>query len=103
FAHLVDRLAAIPEGDGTMFDRSLFLYGTGISDSNTHLYDDLPIALVSGRKVAIDTDRYVRYPRGTPLANLHVALLEKLGVEVDKFGDSSGKLDLATNVALTGL
>jgi hypothetical protein len=103
FAHLVDRLAAIPEGDGTMFDHSLFLYGTGISDSNTHFYDDLPIALVSGKNVAIDTNRYVRYPQGTPLANLHVALLEKLGVEVEQFGDSNGKLPLLQGSGLTGL
>jgi hypothetical protein len=103
FAHLVDRLAAIPEGDGTMFDHSLFLYGTGISDSNTHFYDDLPIAVVSGKSVAIDTNRYVRYPQGTPLANLHVALLEKLGVEVEKFGDSNGKLPLLQGSGLTGL
>jgi Protein of unknown function (DUF1552) len=103
FAHLVDRLAAIPEGDGTMFDHSLFLYGTGISDSNTHFYDDLPIALVSGKNVAIDANRYVRYPQGTPLANLHVALLEKLGVEVERFGDSNGKLPLVQGSGLTGL
>ena len=84
-----------------MFDHALFLYGTGISDSNTHFYDDLPIALVSGKNVAIDTDRYVRYPQGTPLANLHVALLAKLGVDVETFGDSNGKLPLGDG--LTGL
>ena len=94
FAYLVERLSAIAEGEGTMFDHSLFLYGTGISDSNTHYYDDLPIAIVSGRQVAIDSGRYVRYPQGTPLANLHVALLDKLGVAVDTFGDSTGKLNV---------
>ena len=70
---------AMPEGDGTMLDNSLFLYGTGISDSNPHFHDDLPIAIVGGKAAGIKGGRYVRYPQGTPLANLHVTLLEKLG------------------------
>ena len=82
----------MPEGDGTMLDHSLFLYGTGISDSNTHFHDDLPIAIVGGKAGGIKGGRYVRYPKGTPLANLHVTLLDKLGVHVDKFGDSAGPL-----------
>ena len=92
FAHLVEKLAATPEGDGTMLDHTLFLYGTGISDSNTHFHDDLPIALVGGKAAGIKGGRYVRYPKGTPLANLHVTLLDKLGVPIEKFGDSTGKL-----------
>ena len=57
---------------------TLFLYGTGISDSNTHFHDDLPIALVGGKATGIKGGRYVRYPKGTPLANLHVTLLDKM-------------------------
>ena len=94
FAYLVKKLAAMPEGDGTMLDHSLFLYGTGISDSNTHFHDDLPIALIGGQAAGIKGGRYVRYPKGTPLANLHVTVLEKLGVSVEKLGDSTGRLDL---------
>ena len=92
FAHLVKKLAAIPEGDGTLLDHSLFLYGTGISDSNTHFHDDLPIAVVGGKAAGVTGGRYIRYAQGTPLANLHVTLLDKLGVHVEKFGDSTGKL-----------
>jgi hypothetical protein len=103
FAHLVQKLAAIQEGDGTMLDQSLFLYGTGISDSNTHFYDDLPIAIVSGKAAGIRGGRYVRYPQGTPLANLHVTLLDKLGVEVATFGDSTGKLDNLSGAGLSGI
>ena len=92
FAHLVEKLKNIPEGDGTMLDHSIFMYGTGISDSNTHFHDDLPIAIVGGKKAGIHGGRYVRYKQGTPLANLHVTLLDKLGLRMEQFGDSTGQL-----------
>ena len=92
FAHLVERLAATPEGDGTLLDSTLFLYGTGISDSNTHFHEDLPIALIGGKRTGITGGRYVRYPTGTPLANLHMRVLEMLGTPVETFGDSTGTL-----------
>ena len=90
FAYLVKKLASLPEGDGTMLDYTLFLYGTGISDSNTHFHDDLPIALVGGKNAGIVGGRYVRHPKGTPLTNLYVSILGNLGVPVEKFGDSTG-------------
>ena len=92
FAYLVKKLAATPEGDGTMLDHSMFLYGTGISDSNTHFHDDLPIALVAGKGTGIKGGRYIRHPKGTPLANLHMSILDSLGLQVERFGDSTGKL-----------
>ena len=91
-AQMARDLADVPEGDGTMLDSTLFLYGTGISDSNTHFHDDLPIALVAGKSTGITGGRYVRYSEGTPLANLHVSILEKLGTPVETFGDSTGVL-----------
>ena len=97
-AYLVARLDALPEGDGSMLDSTLFLYGTGISDSNTHFHDDLPIALIGGRNAGIKGGRYIRYPEDTPLANLHVSILEKLGVPVEAFGDSTGRLDRLTEI-----
>ena len=96
FACLIEKLAALDEGDGSMLDHTLLLYGTGISDSNTHFYDDLPIALVGGSKAGIKGGRYIRYPQGTPLANLWVTILEKLGVPVEALGDSAGQLDSLT-------
>ena len=99
FGHLVEKLSTIQEGEGTLLDHSIFLYGTGISDSNTHKYEDLPIAVVGGKRVGIKGGRYVRYPQGTPLANLHVTLLDRLGARVEKFGDSTGPLgDLSGEV-----
>ena len=98
FAYLVDKLSKLPEGDGTMLDHTLFLYGTGISDSNTHFHDDLPIALVGGKAAGITGGRYIRYPKGTPLTNLHVTILGNMGVAVDKIGDSTGKVDRLTDL-----
>src|SRR3989442_1098282 len=80
FAHLVKNLSTTAEGDGTMLDHTLFLYGTGISDSNTHFHDDLPIALIGGKAARIKGGRYIRDPKGTPLANLHLTILDLLGV-----------------------
>jgi hypothetical protein len=96
FAYLVDKLSKLPEGDGTMLDHTLFLYGTGISDSNTHFHDDLPIALVGGQAAGIKGGRYIRYAKGTPLTNLFVAMLEYMAIPVEQFGDSTGKADRLT-------
>ncbi len=103
FAHLVNKLATTPEGDGMMLDHSVFLYGTGISESNSHSYDDLPIAVVGGKGAGINGGRYVRYPMGTPLANLHVTLLDKLGVRLESFADSTGMLDALGDRTLSGV
>ena len=92
FAHLVEKLHNTPEGDGTLLDRSLLVYGAGISDSNTHFHDDLPIALVGGLAAARKGGRHIRYPQGTPIANLWVTALNLLDVPRDRFGDSNGRL-----------
>ena len=99
FAYLVDKLSKLPEGDGSMLDHTLFLYGTGISDSNTHFHDDLPIALVGGKAAGIKGGRYIRYPKGTPLTNLHVTILQNMGVPVEQIGDSTGTVDRLTDIA----
>ena len=96
FAHLVKQLAETPEGDGTLLDHTALLYGTGISDSNTHFHDDLPVAVVGGQASGIRGGRYVRHEEGTPIANLYVSLLDRLGVHVDSFGDSTGRVETLT-------
>ncbi len=98
FAYLVGKLDALAEGDGSLLDSTLFLYGTGISDSNTHFHDDLPIALVGGKNAGVRGGRYIRYPENTPLANLHVTILDYLGLPVDALGDSTGRLERLTGV-----
>jgi len=98
FAYLVDKLSKLPEADGTMLDHTVFLYGTGISDSNTHFHDDLPIALVGGKAAGIKGGRYVRFAKGTPLTNMHLTILENMGVHPESIGDSTGKLSRLTDV-----
>jgi hypothetical protein len=92
--YLIDRLRATPDGDGNLLDHSIVLYGSGIADGNNHDHDPVPIALLGGASGRLQGGRHIRVPAGTPLANLHAAILNKLGVETGKFGDSNGVLDL---------
>ena len=103
FARLATKLAALTEGEGTMLDNSVMLYGTGISDSNNHHYDDLPLAIVGGAAAGMRSGRYIRFPSGTPLANLHLTLLDRFGVRLDKFGDSTGRLAEVGDATLSDL
>jgi Protein of unknown function (DUF1552) len=92
-AYLVKKLATMKEGNGTLLDHTLLLHGTAISDSNTHFHDNLPIALIAGEGTGIKGGRYIRHPKGTPLANLHMSILEHVGIFAESFGDSTGKLN----------
>jgi len=97
-AYLVKKLATMKEGNGTLLDHTLLLHGTAISDSNTHFHDNLPIALIAGQGTGIKGGRYIRHPKGTPLANLHMSILENVGISAESFGDSTGKLARLTEV-----
>ncbi len=92
FGKLVKKLAETKEGDGVMLDNTLFLYGSGISDSNTHFHDDLPIAVIGGQAAGVKGGRYFRSPKGTPVANLYLTILQRMGIEAERFGDSTGLL-----------
>ncbi len=91
-AYLVERLKAVREGDGTLLDHSMIVFGSGISDGNAHSHDDLPILLAGRAGGTIKPGRHVRYPSETPLTNLYVALLKRMGVATERFGDSTGAL-----------
>jgi hypothetical protein len=92
FAYLVGRLKAIPEGDGTLLDNCMILYGSGLGDGNRHNHDHLP-ALVAGRGGGtIDTGRHVIVPEETPMSNLFLSMLHRVGVDEPYFGDSTGPL-----------
>jgi hypothetical protein len=93
-AYFLKKLRAIPDGDGTLLDHSIVLYGSGMSDGNTHNNYNVPVVVVGGRDLQLKGNRHLTYPKGTPLANLSVSLMERFGVNVDKFGDNTGKLDL---------
>ncbi|MBI3855446.1 MAG: hypothetical protein HY293_07120, partial [Planctomycetes bacterium] len=77
-------------GDGTLLDQSLVLHGGGISEGNKHLHSNLPLLLAGRGGGTLNPGRHVRFPDPTPLANLFLALLERLGVRADRFGDSTG-------------
>ncbi|MBC7366053.1 MAG: DUF1552 domain-containing protein [Undibacterium sp.] len=93
FAYFLGRLKATPEGNGTLLDHSLLLYGSGIGNPNIHDHTNLPILVAGGAAGGMKGGRDIRYARPTPLANLHLTLLDKVGVRLDRFGDSDGKMD----------
>ena len=95
---LLEKLEAIPDGDGSLLAHSLFIYGSGISDGNLHFHLDLPTLLAGGAAGHVAGGRHLRYPSETPLTNLHVTVLEKLGLPVEIFGDSTGSLEYLTEV-----
>jgi hypothetical protein len=94
FGEFLDRLRSTPDGDGTLFDHSLFLYGSGMSNGNLHSHDNLPILLVGGAAGRLKGGRHLKFPAATPLSNLMITLLDKAGVPTDKFGMSSGRIEL---------
>jgi hypothetical protein len=94
YGYFLDRLRSIPDGDGSLLDHSLLVYGSPLSDGNMHLYKDLPVLLVGGEATGLGGGRHLAYPENTPIANLYLTLLDKLGVHLESFGDSTGRLDL---------
>ena len=93
-AYFLGKLAATPDGDGTLLDHSVVLYGSGMSNSNQHDHDPLPILVAGGASGRLQGDRHLRAGKGAPLSNLHVSLLDKLGVPLDSFGDSTAPLTI---------
>jgi hypothetical protein len=85
-------LKSIPEGDGTLLDNSMIVYGGGLADGNRHEHDNLPLVLAGSGGGTILTGRHVRYASETPMANLLVSMLERVGAPVAQFGDSTGAL-----------
>jgi hypothetical protein len=93
FAYLLGKLKAVKEGDKTLLDSCMIAYGSGISDGNRHNHDDLPILLAGRAGGSIKPGRHVKYAKETPLTNLYMSMLDRMGVKVDAFGDSKGRLD----------
>ena len=91
FASYLEKLQNISDGDGSLLDSMVILFGSGLSNSDRHTHGPLPTVVVGGRSSSIKGGRHLLYPEGTPLTNLHITLLDKVGVPVDRFGDSTGK------------
>ena len=93
FAYLIDRMKNTPDGDGTLLDHSMILYGSSISDGNRHTHTNLPTVLVGGGSGKLKSGRHIRYAPETPMNNLLLSMLEKSGIDTEKLGDSTGKLE----------
>jgi hypothetical protein len=93
FADFLEKLQDIPEGDGSLLDHVLYLYGSGMGNPNVHDHVNLPILVAGGAAGNMRGGRHLRFREATPLANLHLTLLDKVGVRLDSFADSSGQVD----------
>jgi Protein of unknown function (DUF1552) len=93
FAQFLEQLAEMPDGEGTLLDHSLFLYGSGMGNPNVHDHVNLPILVAGGGGGKARGGRHIRFASPTPLANLHLTLLDAVGVRLDAFADSTGKID----------
>jgi hypothetical protein len=92
FAYILNRMKQIREGEGTLLDNSMILYGSGNGDGNRHNHDELPVLLAGKGGGTLNSGRHVRFNRNTPIANLYIELLDRMDVRVDSFGDSTGRL-----------
>ena len=93
FAYFLEKLKSTPEGDGCLLDHAVYLYGSGMGNPNVHDHVNLPILVAGGGAGRLKGGRHITYAEPTPLANLHLTLLEKVGVHLDAFADSKGKID----------
>ena len=92
FAHFVDRMKSVKEGNGTLLDHSMIVYGGAIGDGNRHSHNNLPVVVAGKGNGAIRTGRHVRYPTNTPMANLFLSMLGIFGAPTERLGDSTGSL-----------
>lgn len=93
FAGFLEKLSSIPEGNGTLLDHSLLLYGSGMGDPDAHDHSNLPILVAGGAAGNMQGGRHIRFDQPTPLSNLHLTLLRKAGVPLDQFADSTGEVE----------
>ncbi len=97
-SYLLQRLKETKDGDGTLLDHSMVVYGSSISDGNRHEHLNLPTLLAGGGNGRVHGGRHVRYAKGTPMTNLYLTMLEAAGVKAEKFGDSTGKITQLSNI-----
>jgi hypothetical protein len=96
-AYYLEKMRSTPDGDGSLLDHAMVLYGGALSDGNLHLYTNLPLLLVAGRATGIKGGHHIRYPGKTPMNNLLLTMLDRANVpHVESLGDSTGRLDLPT-------
>ncbi len=91
--YFLEKLRSTPDGDGSLLDHVMLIYGAGMSDGNSHSPKNLPVLLLGGGAGTLKPGRHIQYKQDTPLANLHLALLDRLGVRIEKIGDSNGECE----------
>lgn len=92
--YYLDKLRATSDIDGSLLDNMIIMYGSAMSDGNEHLLQNLPIMLLGGGSGQLQGNRHIRYPENTPVSNLYLTIMDKLGIQADKFANSTGKVDL---------
>jgi hypothetical protein len=93
FAQFLEKLKSTPDGDGSLLDNTVYLYGSGMGNPSLHDHENLPILVAGGAACGMRGGRHIQFKNGTPLANLHLTLLDRVGVHLDSFGDSNGKVE----------
>src|SRR5512132_1405643 len=93
FAEFLQRMKATPDGDGSLLDHSVFLYGSGMGNPSLHDHENLPILVAGGAASGLKGGRHIRYEKGTNLSNLHLTLLDRVGIHLDSFVDSTGRIE----------
>ena len=93
FGYYLEKLQATPDGDGSLLDHSMIVLGSGMGNPDVHDHANLPIVLAGGGAGKLKGGRHIKYTEAVPMANLHLTLLEKAGVHLDRFADSKGRVD----------
>jgi hypothetical protein len=100
FAYLLEQLRSTPDGDGTLLDHSTYLLGSGMGNPDLHTHTNLPIVVARGGAGEIKGGRHNKFTEPVPLANLHLTLLDHVGIHLDSFVDSNGRIDLSSPLSL---
>ena len=100
FAYFLEKMRSTPDGDGSLLDHSIILYGSALSDGNAHLHNDVPLLLLGGGLSQLKGNRHIRYP-GLPMSNVLLTVLDRAGIPADgyldsKYSDATGKLDIVS-------
>ena len=91
--YFLEKLQSTPDGDGSLLDHSLIMYGGGIGNGNLHEHTRLPLLLAGGLGGSVRTGRHLAFPENTPMTNLLLTVLDKVGVHTEMLGDSTGRLE----------
>ena len=98
FAYFLGKMKSVSDGEGTLLDSSMIVYGSGLSDGNLHTHEDLPVLLAGRAGNTLKPGRHMVYPEKTPLNNLFLSMLDRMGIPTETLGDSTGKLEHLSDI-----